>query len=135
MAWLHFLRQLLEYYLERCYDYILPRNFNECRGGMISLVLQTGCPNISVMLLLVLLSCCQDCSNLTHMPPKTVSVHILSNSSCPLILCFNRGHVGLWRYKMYCNVKMWYVRLMFVPPRIFQQPDTIALEVSDFVAI
>ena len=26
---------------------ILPRNFNECRGGMISLVLQTSRPNIS----------------------------------------------------------------------------------------
>jgi hypothetical protein len=86
VAWLRFLGQQLEYYLERCYECILPRNFNECLGGMISLVLQTGCPDISFMFLLVLLSCCQHFSDLSHIlkrPFQSISFPIHhAHSSC-----------------------------------------------------
>jgi len=92
---------------------------NECRGGMISLVLQNGCPNISVMLWLVPLSCCQDYNNLTHMPPKTVSNHILSSPSYALILCRNRGHVALQRNSVYRNITKWRLRLVPLPPQLF----------------
>jgi hypothetical protein len=34
-----------------------------------------------------------------------------------------------------CNVTLWLVRVMLIPPRLPYQPDTISLEESAFTAI
>jgi hypothetical protein len=34
-----------------------------------------------------------------------------------------------------CNVPLWRGRVIFVPPRLSEQPDTISLEESAFMAI
>ena len=39
------------------------------------------------------------------------------------------------RHAMYYYVTMWRIRVMFIPPRLSEEPDTISLEVNVFMVI
>jgi hypothetical protein len=83
--------------------------------------------------MLYILSLQESLKNVTQRTNQCVVVDI---KQCNISVCYSSCCVNVYQCRPCTyDVISWRVRVMFVPPQLSKQPDTVSVEESAFVAI